>query len=400
MRTILANAAVGLAAILAGCSVFPPELDPPALPADGTAARPAGSCVAASYGSSVEFNGSEQLGDEVPYDGECNVLGSVDIGPNATAAELAQARALKTIANQLSIHGASKLTVADFPNLTAVAGAIKIDGTNVTKIGFPALTVAGSLQIDNNASLTSIDGFGALTYAADITIRNNGALKTVTGFGKLTSVPGNVQFKDNAALASIGGFGALTTVKWLELIQNTQLTTMTAFSSLAKAAKVSLAGDGLTAFALPKLVNVDHGLQLVEMPALTKVDFGALQKVGDTFVWNTLPVLLNVDMPALTSLADTLVSVNGTGIVSFSAKQLVETAQFAFTNCPALKTMVFPSLKKATIFAITGNDTLDNLNGFDALVAPQGYNVCGNPMVPKAAVDAFQAQHPGGQTCQ
>ena len=120
---------------------------------------------------------------------------------------------------------------------TSIAGSLDIrDNAALTNLdGLAALTsVGGSLDIYNNAALTNVDGLAALTYVGgSLSINDNAALTNIDRLTALTSVGGGLLISYNAALTNLDGLSALTYVDGtLDIYGNAALTNVNGLSAL------------------------------------------------------------------------------------------------------------------------------------------------------------------------
>ncbi|MFI5172070.1 MAG: MopE-related protein [Chitinophagales bacterium] len=151
-----------------------------------------------------------------------------DLSPLNNITEITGSVNINYNPNLTSING--------FSSLVSSGGSVFISSNdNLTSIsGFQNMTSSGGVNIQLNPVLETISGFNAMTLSSsDFNIVSNQALETISGFNSLTTVNGTFSNAGNFALTSMDGFAALTTVNGtFSVYYNTSLPDMDAFNNL------------------------------------------------------------------------------------------------------------------------------------------------------------------------
>ena len=130
--------------------------------------------------------------------------------------------------------------------------------------GFHSAT-AGSLSVEGNDSLETLDVLGGATELDDISIVSNPSLVSIPDFPAVALLTGTLTLDDNDALERVPGLNALTDIEdGATVSDNEALTEISGFNALDK---------------------VQHGLTLENNPSLTSLaGMSALRKVsGENF---------------------------------------------------------------------------------------------------------------------
>jgi hypothetical protein len=191
--------------------------------------------------------------------------------------------------------------------LTVDAGALSVSFPDV-------VFVVGSVDIENQVSMTSISFPRLHTMTGNVTIGSMPALTTVN-FNSLVSV---VDIVIAAAVLPSLSFPALVTVSGGFIIQHCDAVTVFSIPLLASVGgNFSFDQTAIVNFSAPSLVSVgttitgnNLNLQSVSMPVLTTV--------GEDIVCHVAPLLTSVDMPVV-------IYPNG-GLIDFTQDGLDDTS--------------------------------------------------------------------------
>jgi len=175
---------------------------------------------------------------------------------------------------------------------------------------FCVCEVYGGLVIRDNDVLTNLAGLDALTSAGEMDIEANASLRSLRGLGSLSEVSDNVSITDNEALTSLRGLGSLSSVgRHLYIWNNDSLASLRGLESLSDVRfSVSIArNDGLMSLrGLESLSAVNSSLYISGNASLTSLSgLEALSSVNESLSIN--------DNDALTSLSglEALAAVDG-----------------------------------------------------------------------------------------
>ncbi|SDL26334.1 Por secretion system C-terminal sorting domain-containing protein [Catalinimonas alkaloidigena] len=153
---------------------------------------------------------------------------------------------LTRVVGNLNIQdNASLATLEGLNNLTTVSGNLSIAGNgslNNLQALAKVMAVGGALDIGFNGVLTSLSGLSGIVSVGDyLNIRFNAALPNLQGLSALTTVGGYLSIYQNAALTSLTGLNKLTTVGSSLLVQsNPKLSECCVLKSVIEAAKGSV----------------------------------------------------------------------------------------------------------------------------------------------------------------
>jgi hypothetical protein len=242
----------------------------------------------------------------------------------------------------------NSIDVAVIANVTAITGALLIQGSGLPSVSLPApdlttlslpalTTITQSLTLSQGASapagpqLVDLGGFSALTSLGGLVLQSAPALAHLTGLSSLTSL-GNLEVTAGAPLlVDLSGLEAVTTLGEVNIQSVPLLANVDALAAVANAAAgstceiniqnnpklASLAGlsgfpgapagdftvkgNALVTLSLAGLANV-KGITVQE-PALTSLTFGGLKTVGTDGVKITSDTkLTTLAIPELTTV--------------------------------------------------------------------------------------------------
>ena len=280
---------------------------------------------------------------------ECTVTGDVFIGSESDVTDLVArvdaecaSNSAWTISGVLSVRNSATLSEVD-----ALARLARISGqhstgislevrnnaalTSLSGLGGLAGTLPGALNVNGNPQLANLDGLDGLTGitgqsgdGTSLAIVNNAALASVVGLRGLSgNIPGILQVEQNPQLASLEGLHGLTGISGrhstgisLYIFNNAALTTLTGLRGLGG----DLAG-ALVVQSNAALTSLD-GLQGISRITIRSSD-------GNSLIINNNAALMSItglrglsgvltgsiwieDCPELTSIAG-LEGITGTG---------------------------------------------------------------------------------------
>lgn len=147
-----------------------------------------------------------------------DIVGSVYIetqDPNDPIIDLSNLSNLRSITGSLYINNNPDLTSIDaLSGINSISDLLRVsNNASLLSIHFPHLDTLESLTIISNLSLVRIEGFNNLPEeVGNFGISNLMALETIDGFGNIREVGENLIFSDCPELATINAFGKLTRV--------------------------------------------------------------------------------------------------------------------------------------------------------------------------------------------
>jgi len=148
--------------------------------------------------------------------------------------------------------------VATYPMCQNLTGDLTIGGasqgslSDITDIsGLQLTSINGSLRIQHNPLLTSLDGLDMLnSVTAAVSIFNNDLLTNLTGLDALTFIGKNLSITGNDALTSLTGLNALTGVVSINISFNPMLTSLTGLEGLTSLSGfLNIESNGITSMA-------------------------------------------------------------------------------------------------------------------------------------------------------
>jgi hypothetical protein len=259
----------------------------------------------------IIVRGNPDLRTPLPLFALTTVGGDLTVEDNPALRSIGDMAVLESIGGGLVLRNNADMGfVPSMGTLSSLGGDLIVDGAgDLEELALSSFTVAGTLRVANNASLTSarlpsvasgaagieiegnarletlvmIEGPAAADITGDLVIASNAALISVTGFASLAEVGGDALIEDNAALQTIEGFDRFWHV----------------------VGDLRVAGNGalISTSALNTLLTVDGGVALSGNAALAGVQLGNLTSIGETLAITDNAVLLTLDgMDALLSV--------------------------------------------------------------------------------------------------
>lgn len=300
MRTWMVALGCVSALAAAGCA---PEWDEAPLTPTGKAGdnASAGSTAGKPVACSGNYAGTISVGANLEIAPPCTV-GDVVLQevPPETSNAYVVLRGIKTITGKLSIRPGVSIDTY-MPALTSV-GTLEITGTNgnTPKFHIPArlksvgtititdtdiseltggdgITVlSGSLDLVQNANLTSIVAFNKLTSAQDIRISTANALTKLEAFKALSSAK-SLTFSSLGVLTSLPVIPAQTVTDAIDVRYCTSLPKIDGFTKVSKLNRLHIANNNaLTSVSFPALTEVNF-LNFAYNDAMTSIPFDNLQ---------------------------------------------------------------------------------------------------------------------------
>jgi hypothetical protein len=245
-----------------------------------------------------------------------------------------------------------RLTVpGELPKVQELVGGVAVrENALLRGVPFTQLySVGGSVDVSENATLTSLEGLQRLrSIGGDFTLINNDALPGAFGLYSLTSIGGTLSVQGNDTLQSFG-ITSLNRAGGLFFNSNANLETVEAMYSL------KLVENGVAFSNNPKLVSVR--------------DFPQLRSVGDLGLGDNA---LLTDLSAF-SLVTRLTSVN----VARNA---------ALTNLSFLS-----NLREVEYFTVQGNPELTTFGLASLALVSTTFTVTDNPKLPQCLATSLAA---------
>ncbi len=152
--------------------------------------------------------------EAVACEGEYESFGEILSGYEITSAEqLAELRQCRSISGDLVFLEQDWLTDIDLPCLTEVGGSLRIEyNPALTSLeGLRGITeVGGQLDIWDNAALTSLEGLQGITeVGGHLGILSNDALTSLEGLQSITRVGGGLSIRGHDALPEFNNLESL-----------------------------------------------------------------------------------------------------------------------------------------------------------------------------------------------
>ncbi|KAK9902009.1 hypothetical protein WJX75_001101 [Coccomyxa subellipsoidea] len=247
----------------------------------------------------------------------------------------------------------------------------------------PALTSSGTLTVQSNTALQTMDAFAqSLQYLYSLNINSNSKLTTLAGaFKALQLMDDALLIQSNALLTNLtGAFGGLSTVRGAVAIDG-------------NAALPALSGG-----SFGSLMTVGQSLELSNNGNLASIT-GAFQSL--TSVGGGLSILAQTKLAALSNSFTALSVINGRLVLSNNA--MLTSMQAAFKNVTSAYTLEISSNALLASFqgsfsslevdgdtvAIKSNPSLRSLTGLENLRAPTAsFTITGNTLL--ANITALQ----------
>lgn len=138
-------------------------------------------------------------------------------------------------ASGIIISGSDIKNLAGLKQLTYLSGPLQINNTGLTSLnGLEELLMGrihgGSLYIQNNPSLTSLNGIKG-DELKDVVINNNASLTSLAGLERLVKVR-NLTVINNSSLNSLKGIDNLTSISSMEIKNNPALKSIIKFDKI------------------------------------------------------------------------------------------------------------------------------------------------------------------------
>lgn len=159
-----------------------------------------------------------------------------------------------TLASQADVNS----FVATYPMCQNLPGEITIGGasqgspSDITDLtGLQLTSIGGSLRIQHNPLLSSLNGLDMLTSVnAAVSIFNNDALTDLTGLDALAFIGKNLSILSNDGLTSLTGLNALTSVVSINISFNPMLMSLTGLEGItAIPGFLNIESNGITSMA-------------------------------------------------------------------------------------------------------------------------------------------------------
>ena len=192
------------------------------------------------------------------------------------------------VAGSLVINdNASLRDIEGMRSLTAIAGSVEItDNESLRSVdGLRAFSsVGGDLSVSGNQNLTDIDGLGGLdSVGGDLTISSNDKLIHLDGLLSLTEVGGDVSISSNTLLRDLQGLDLLQTVGGaMRLRENPALSEISGMQRLAEVGgslDISSNSGLITMSGWNQLGVVTGPLHIDNNPSLTEITTGAFARL-------------------------------------------------------------------------------------------------------------------------
>jgi len=195
-------------------------------------------------------------------------VAAMDISGNATLPQIALP-SLEKVSVRLLVNNNPALIDVSIPKLVTLSDALTISGNpTLASVSIPSFLTAGTLNIQTDPSLTTLDASGFEYATVDVNLSNLTALTSVN-FTALSAIGGTLRLSDSNELV-LSGFDHLMTTGGLWVVAD-QLTDFSGLSSLQ-----SVEGDmtvancpQLTSFAgLNAMTSVGGNLVISQNPQL------------------------------------------------------------------------------------------------------------------------------------
>jgi len=312
----------------------------------------------------------------------CEVDGVIIVKPGLTAVSLP---ALTTAGN-IIVEQQATLVLLDLPALVAVGG--NLTANNVSRMSVPQLssvagnftfiggdtplllpsleTVGGSFEVEDNDDFTELALPLLQSVGGDLIIERNAALTAVV-LPNPRSVTGELSLNENSDLSS-ASLPALRDVGNDVRVNDTPLATLQ-LPQLLTAGAISVSVTQLNALSLPLLTHADQ-IGGSDNIALTSVDFPRLTTSSIVLVRNH--ALTSLSLPALTLCRRNLFINDNEGLTFFEAPLLTTVEDLLVVSAnPVMERLSLPALAAVGgSITIRSNDALSNCTG--ALIEPVG----------------------------
>ncbi len=362
-----------------------------------------------------------------------DVGGTLTISGVQSLTSVSGLHGLSSIGRSLVLSGDSHLTdLAGLAQVTRVPAQLQLNGLQALSdlSGISAITRVGSLNLSNDAALTTLLPLSGMAIDSSLTVQGTG-LVTLTHLPKLPALlPGGVLISQNAALKDVAPFSTVTDVtNDVFVLDNPAMTDLVDMASLRTVGR-ALQVRGMPLTTLAALTGVRHvgtvfTLNVDGMQLTGPVSFGNLTDVGSSGGTGAgLSVFASagggcagsvaLSFPALTLSPTLRVSTNvgqgGSCRVSVSLPSLTVGTGGLLLNSDALTTFVVNGVQgSATIFGehVTsvalgtldvGGFTLSGACALSTLPSATGAirgraTITNNPLISDAAATAYAQAH-------
>ncbi|MGZ3941498.1 MAG: hypothetical protein ACXVOH_05040, partial [Bacteroidia bacterium] len=228
--------------------------------------------------------------------------------------------------------------------------------------------------ISGTSNLTTVD-LSMLTKLISININDNAVLTSVN-LGGLVSVVGNFFVMNNPALTTL----TLTNLTKVISVSNSQLVIQT---------------NGFTSLTFPALQNITGGNNFINgNSSLTSITFPSLQKMTAMQIFGNSS-LSTVSYPVLTDITNQL-QFNVNALTTLSMPVLSNAKYLQIQSESSLTNFTLPSLITSGGMAITGNNTLASVS-FPVLTNVSGgdMGIYGNPALTSLNLSSLSAASAG-----
>ncbi len=217
----------------------------------------------------IVFSSQQQIDDfAINYPGCTEVLGAVII----QSSNINNLNGL----SQLTLISGSVLRIFNSHNLTNLTGLNNLQ------------SVAFSLDIQNNNSLTSLEGLDGLTNVGTLRITNNDNLESFNGLNNLTTVSSQLQIISNNSISSFQGFDNLESAYTIYIENNASLINFSGLNNLTNigySIYIAICNSleslhGLESLTSIKSVSLNNNNQLSDINALENINPGILEQIS------------------------------------------------------------------------------------------------------------------------
>jgi hypothetical protein len=291
--------------------------------------------------------------------------------------------------------------------------AISSNSQLVSLRGLERLEAAGSLSLNNNGALSTLDGLGALrTIETELRIVSMPLLETLSGLDQLETVD-HLFVESNQALSDLVGLGSLTSLGKLNVTDNQKLSSLQGLDSLAELGTLSISNNdvlvnlrGLEGVVVRWVLGIGDNDELVSLEGLQTTtelssfgfdgnarlsDLGGLARV--TRVVDGVGIWRNPALHSLAGLAGlaavgSLSIGQNEGLVELGLESL-ESVEYALTirENPALPDLQgLDALTRVGSLLIQDNLALESVDGLGSLVtADYEIQISGNSVLSSLA---------------
>ena len=281
----------------------------------------------------------------------------------------------------LEITGPNALTTLDLPLLQSVVSDIKILGTQLNALHFPALESAKSLELE--LSVAETVNFPALmAVEKEVELDKSPLLKELL-MPALESVGTSGIRIEACEVLSTLALDSLTEVSGDVVIGDLPNLAMVSLPSLTTMKGFFLEDTPATSLSMPNLMTVETSIQLEYNSELEEVQAPMLISVGTYLSVDTNPKLTTLNLSGLTSVGDMFLIAESPWLPQCMVDPLVTQLTESEGGAPAV--MDVSGLRQACTCAeetgpvcfaeyvvenLTGNDIVFEALGLDGLPAP------------------------------